>query len=417
MIKIENLHMILRNINRNRGKTLLVLIQIAFGFFIMLLGFSSIEKEYLHLNKTLLVNSKTIYKLYPNNKVQNENSSKLITNTFNENASSITKDIFEDVYNRIKDDSRILKIGRTLGNVILAEKDTNFIKCSTRNLLVLQMDETATTMFNRRLVSGTDFNAYYKSSHNDNYIPILIGEPLEKDNPIGSVFNLPALFNPATNKLYDFKVIGILDKTVPLKADDSETDTMGNHGYAVVMPQLLARNPVGSTIYNGLSIEFKHDKDAKIIENELNQKLDHSSILFQNVGKSANLMLDAAKNNAIAPIVYSIVILILSGFGVISSSFFTLKKRVNEFGIRMAIGATKLDIISLIVGELIFIYIVADLVALCCVYIIQLAFQEVKVDILVLASSFFITLLFMIISIIPILFKMKNQTPIEFRKN
>lgn len=410
--------MIYKSLEKQKSKTVFLIFELTLGFLIMFLILGSIEHYSQAIDKSLEVIKPNIFEVYWNPKGSFSKDEKLTMSFCNEKDNNQDWHVTapKDTLNILKSDRRIKSIGKTFATVINPKSSNkNYIQANVLNLLIICNDYNASKFYNYKIIKGKNFVDYYKNNK-DEVIPILIGPPLEKKNPIGSIVEIPYCTNPKTKKPLKFRVIGVLDPSMPTVEDSIVNEGVDNNGYVVIMPKLVMYNKEKEGRFDSIFFELRNLKDAKFVKKELSNRLGYCDVDIQNESKH---LVNEKKGNIeqkVGIVVYSIIMLILSSFGIISISLSSLMKRKKEIGVRFAMGAKKSHIIILLCGEFIGLFIISGLISLVLSYIFSKMNGSMLIDLKVIGFVFCAIFIFMIISILPLLCKLFKLTPIQFIK-
>lgn len=429
-ISLELLFMIFKNIKKGFIKNLFITIQLFISFLVMLLVLGSMEYLIESSNKALNIIKANIIRVYNGEKNELNNDNTLTLNSFNlkpqETANNIFPKCLEDTLNLIKKDSRVKSIGKAYSTVLyedsLKNSSENSIRANTRNLLIICNDEVANTYYNYKTIKGENFSSYYsKNKKEDTLIPILVGPVLERDNPLGSVVEIPKCFNDETKLPYKFKIIGVLDPFMPTVDDERGDTKLDNGGFVVIIPRLVM-NTGTDLNYTKILFQLKDEKALASMDKEYRHILSYSDTQFTNISDKFEAQKSDDSKGSIGKIVYCILLLTLCSFGVISISLATVIKRRKEIGIRFAIGAGKKDMVAVLAGEFVALFAAAEIAAILVAFIIASFLKSDRISPLVIdlrsiGISSLTMLVFMIISVLPLIIKMFRLSPIEFIRN
>ena len=106
------------------------------------------------------------------------------------------------------------------------------------------------------------------------------------------------------------------------------------------------------------------------VQSDRNSVLKISYTTYENQKK---ILEEDLQNTRIALNVITIFLCIISGISIMSITFFSIKERVPEIGVRKAFGATKIDIVFQFVFEMIWISFISSIVATCVSVILSKA--------------------------------------------
>lgn len=404
------MYMILKSITKNPLRNLAIIFQIVLGTIVLSQALSNYRyfTATKHNAETLIENNvyNLLYVLKSGYKVGNE---------YTDRTKAIPEDELITVpYNFAKSDSRVEKIGfesceySGFKYTENEKKSENILKSKIGTIGATACDKELTEMYKFKVKIGMGFSEYYKSEKNDNFIPILISEELSKDNSVGSIVKLPKGID---SKQKDYKIIGILDSSYPLL---DQIYYMGsaernNNGYFCIVGSLFNNN------YAHMYVKLKDGVNKGEMKNDYDKRVgEGKEIQFFGLNDMVETLLFPTAH-IIQYIFYGIIILILTSFGVIGTVLASIVKRKQEFGTRIAVGATKTNIQKLVIGELVSLFIFSVTLGLL-ISRIMTNMSRTKTfiwDFYVIGISVGIVFIMMLISAIPALLRMTKMKPID----
>lgn len=424
---MENLFMIFNSFKKQGAKNLLLIVELTLGMFIMFMVLGRIEYTVQVADKALSVIDKDIYQVFTRNKEYDDGNIAKSSFFSKDNVKELPKDILSWMPKIIDEDSKIKNkiavVGKSfVSQIFLNRNEGNSygeLKCNYNTIFFAANDKNNMNFYHYKVIRGDDFASYYNKKPKESDInAILIGPPLEKRNPIGSIITVPLYTDYKTKQPLEFKVIGVLDPNYPtLDSEGGQNLGLSNNGYEIIFDK-LPTNPVnGKEIINGVHLKLKNKNDIKVIEEELSEKFEGASVKLFNEGERYSSVKEGAKFE-IRNIVFVVAMLLISSFGIISISFSTLIKREKEIGIRTAVGAKKRSIVFLLIGEIIIVYIIAFSISIIAAALKSKPASSVNpsyilIDSKVIMGSLLITLIYMFISILPLFIKILRLKPVE----
>jgi len=311
-------------------------------------------------------------------------------------------------YSIIKDKSQIEMIGKDAYNIIgyneITRELPGILKCSGDLVCINSCDRTVTEMFKFKVKEGIDFQSYFSSSGSDAYIPLIISKKLEKENAIGSIVDLPNIDSSSK-----FKIIGVMDESYPtlFQVNNAGDPYLPYDGYYCIAGRLINNN------YQDIFAKLKDGTSIGTAEQDWNKSLDKDK-------KFQLISLNEMKENMLLNIPYSmkyffygVIILILSSFGIISTILFSILKRKREFGVRIAVGASKKDIAKMITGEIAALFIISQVLSILIALLISNGSKTLILNWESIGKCLLVTLVLGIISIIPALIRVFKMKPVE----
>lgn len=282
-------------------------------------------------------------------------------------------------------------------------EQANMIKCPINNVDVYSQNKELTKMYDYKVKEGMSFAQYYSSNpSNEKVIPILITEELQKDNPIGSIIRFPKNQN-------NYKIIGVLDRNYPTleNLSDQYGDTRYNLQYACVTVGLIDAE------YFDIYVKLKDGADVEAVKKELDAEVSPTeTVQFTSLNKWAENILNG-KSYTIRFVYYGVVILILSSFGIICTVMNSVNRRKREFGVRIAVGATKKYIEKLVVGEISVLFAISQIITLIFAFLMGRGSKGLAFNWKVITVSLGLVLFLTIISTVPVLVRVVRMKPID----
>ncbi|GKX67020.1 ABC transporter permease [Inconstantimicrobium mannanitabidum] len=415
---MESLKIILVSLKRNKGKSAFIVFQLALCSLLMLFFLGQTEKSFVIYNKTSTAIVDNLFQGLCDNLFDNSKYSEFAGNIEGKQSSSggFNNRNLKDVYNILSKDNRVKSIGRTsVGMPSTKDTDTNTIKIKGRNLELVCLDEGAINLFNYKVVKGQNFREYFKNNKEDGTIPILVGSQIEEKNSLGSIVEIPECVDKNNNP-YKCKIIGVLDPKQPLKEDDAQENGLNFKGSVVVSSKLIHDFLVDSSgsrsDFQNIYFTLKNDKDIEDIKEELNLKIPDSFVYIKNLGEEIKYYTEMEKKH-LSSISDIVAMVILATFGIMGISLSTLRKRKKEIGIRYSLGCSKKNIVLMLLGENLILYILSIGVVSIAMYLISKVFSGIIIDGWVIGITLGIMAAFMIISILPLVVKLMKLKPIE----
>lgn len=395
--------MILKLIKKNKLRNLAIVVQLIFGIVILSNSLANYKYYISTREKAEDASSRNVYEVSIVDKVESFRVGQI-----REHLSAFgVENQIANVEKIAKESKMVQRIGfEGIGcnSRQYTEEEENegkfILKSKIKTIGIVDYSKELTEMYNFKMKSGMNFSQYYKSEKAEDIIPMLISPQLSRDNPIGSIVKLPG-----GDKKY--KVIGVLDNSCPLL---NELYNMGglckpNNGYFCVIGSLLTNKKahIYVKLKDGVSKgEGKNDFDKKVGEKFQTQ--------FFGLDDMAETVTLPAPYEA-RYIIFGIIILVLSSFGIINTVLSTILKRKKEFGTRIAVGATKAQIEKLVIGEFAIFFVFSAFTGLIIAKIIS--GQQAVWDFSVISISIGTVFLILVISMIPAYFRMRKMNPVD----
>lgn len=366
--------MIIKSHTKQKNKSILILIQLFIASFSICIGLGLLEFNISHITQVKSVFSLDTLCMNINISAKGESLSKE------------QKIMLENLYKYIKNDNRVSSIG---------SYDTGYIKSETsdrpdnlyRNVKIIAIDNDLMNLFNNSKNIGTTKDYENKS------IPVLVGKKVENIIPIGSSKSI--ILNSG-NKEYPVTVNGVIKKHTFFLTSGfgyivSKYIEKPDDNIIVVLPK-----DEPSLFKNQLLINLKNNFDEASFKKDLNETLNKYNMTgsVHNINDELNLYINRNKIPIMSCIGISVILLILSSFGLIGVILSSIIRRKIEFGIRYSIGATPKNIMQLIVGEILFLFIVGNFLGIMLALIISLFSSGIKIGMITIFASTVIMLIF-----------------------
>ncbi|MGE5627067.1 MAG: ABC transporter permease [Solirubrobacterales bacterium] len=376
------MNMIFKSIIKHKGRNILILIQLSIAFFSMSFGIGMVEASISHISKVKsLVSSDTInfIDIGENNKPPLYCDANLIK-----------------LYDELKGDNRIDSLGTFTYGYIKSEES---IKPDKRysDINVLLIDNSLEKILVnvgklKPATTGTDGKT----------ITALAGKNVQKLLSIGSDKKV-RLDN---GQEYSVKITGELDKDLvfflgsnaALITEDSNVISLDN-SIVVVLPE-TEKSLYLSNTNNNLLIKLQKGIDENKFISDLKERSQKLNInpFTHDINYEINAYLHRNEIPMYFSIGFSLAILVLSSFGMIGVILSSIIRRKTEFGIRYALGSTPKNMVFLIVGEIIAVFIAGDFIGSILAFILSLFTDGIKVGLITVSSTTAIMLIFAFLS-------------------
>lgn len=402
--------MILISIRKNIWRNLAIVFQIILGTIVLSQALSNYRYFIATKYKAETLIANNVYDLSYTNITNN----KIGSDDMNSQDTILPQESVSVPFKFIKTDNRVEKIG--LGNSEFngfkygddEKLSKSILKSKIQSIGVTAYNKELTQMYNFKVKKGVDFSDYYRANNDDKLIPMLISEELAADNSIGSIVKLPANLDPEQK---DYKIIGILDSGYPLLSEIYDMAMVGrpDNGYFCIIGSLINND------YAHVYAKFKDSVSKDEVKRDYDKRVgEGKEIQFFGLNDMAETLLLPASEK-VQYIFYGIIILILTSFGVIGTVLASIVKRKTEFGIRVAIGATKSNIQRLVMGELITLFMFSVTIGLLISRLMSsMSTMSAYIwDFYVISISVGIVFVLMIISAIPALLRITKMKPVD----
>lgn len=252
-----------------------------------------------------------------------------------------------------------------------------------------------------RTFNSDDFSKKYYEE-----CPIIVGSETAKEHPLNSVIVRP-YFNSILKKgteSRNYRVVGVLNDNS--KFWNSDSFFVDNINKSIITPDDI--KPTASTITSEAIVELKDPNNFDSIKNICVEKLCNGKNIIE--VKNYNMLLKDKLNEKKLELFYlgtfSLILIILSSFGLIGVTLTAIISRKKEFGVRYALGALPKDLCKIVYGEILIMFLEAYAVGLIASLILS-RFMPKSLGInfsfeTVFISFIMIVLLSIVVAIIPI---------------
>ncbi|SDT05988.1 FtsX-like permease family protein [Paenibacillaceae bacterium GAS479] len=323
------------------------------------------------------------------------------------------------VFERLKKEGLVKKIGIFETMYVYDDISSQELKNESR-LYVLNDDSLA--MSNLHLNKGSlEPLLNYKSSMD--YVPVIVSASFKTKYKVGQTYLLyymDAQKNEYTKK--KIKVVGMLDSSTRFWSGGATyiSENITNNKKFILAPQFKPFELPMSYAYNSLFQlpENKKNKDGLI----------EISSVFKSSGLNAKYSLLKDEINAynerrkivtISTTVFASILLLLALLGSIGAILASISTRYKDFGIFYSIGFTKMNIIRLVIGEVVSVFLISFILSVLILKLLLstlLIDEALTINFFVIFISFAIMITCIVISAIVPFVKLKNIEPIELIK-
>lgn len=393
--------MIVKSHIKQKKRSVLILIQLSVAFFSFSVGLGFIEVSIKHVNdvKSIIsTNSINLYSLEESSSdINEEKKNKLL-----------------EFYKDLREDKRILYMGSYMEGYIKSQysdrQDEEF-----RDVKVIGIDNELANMLNIKTSNNKTLDSLSNNANKNSVIPVIVGENVAKKIALSSTKTI--MFS--NNLKYNVKISAILKKNSNFFQDGNGKYITRNinklDDYIVFVLPKGEKTAFENVWTSNILIQLKNDTDNKnFISSVQNSYMKHN--LEVNIGFIKDEIDDFVNRNK--PIIgfaigFSIIIFILSCFGLTGVVLASILRRKLEFGVRYSIGATPKKIITLIIGEIMCLFILGGIVGNILAIILSLITGAIGVGVFTVGISTFIMIIFGVLcSVFPAL-KIAKMKPIE----
>lgn len=273
------------------------------------------------------------------------------------------------------------------------------------------IDEGFNKMAHISVIKGRGFKKGDFNLNSQDTIPIILGYKYKNVVRIGDKIKMYSLVSK-TREYTTYEVIGILkkDTTLPTGGGNLLALTQ-NMDYGVIRPVCKGFYDIPLNVHFAVGLNFIYEINntvrKKEIINDFNSKIKELNLDFKSIPISKEI--EDYKSNKKE--IYSSFILktILLGIfiqgGLISAFAMYVLLRKTEFGIRIAAGATKWQLVKMIFGEVLVLLFISSVISIITFifilnkfYILQVSAQIYRFDYIVVLQVLFIVILVSLVS-------------------
>lgn len=393
-------YMILKSIRKQGSRTILIILQLVIGLTTLSIGLGMVEGTQRLINDVKEIAPKNM--LHIGMYVSNRDLYKGQRLAFD----SIDSKVFSKLYSDMKNDTRITNLGTFVVNQGMSSNGLKTMEVS--------IDVNYLKMYEFKVVDGRKLSVEDFSEKTTDKIPVLISKELSKTFPLGSSYNQV------------YRVVGILPANMKFWGGSSTllSANMINSNNIIVIPlneNQFDNNDIKLRVFQNLVFEAKDISKKVEISNHILQQIKGE---INKVGLDAKItdlsteIADINKRNEVQrkfSLMFAVLILILSSFGLIGVTLASIARRKFEFGIRYAFGSTSGLLIALICGEIAFLYLISIASALIISIAAQGLFNTmlIEIGITTILKAVGITLLLSILSCFLPVLKIIRTKPVE----
>ncbi|MFA9397692.1 MAG: ABC transporter permease [Clostridiaceae bacterium] len=404
-------YIILKSLRKKPYRNIGIVIQLILGSLIMILALSNYRFYQKQYEKDKKIITPNVYRIDLFGKESYEIGS--------ESGLSLpmtNQEVSEKTYSLVASEPGIDKVGVGINRTISCPYDSNdksgYLKSVSVEVKGCFYNKELTELYITKVKKGIDFKEYFSSTDKDeNIVPMLVSEAIESENPIGSIVKIK-IPQGGVNR---FKIIGVIDEkytTLDQLYNNNLPDPYGE--YYFIAGDLLYNNDDYAYVYASIKDGYKAEDVNKSIQSKVE---DTIMVYFYSLEKMAEGDKFYAVSTTAKPLFYGIIVLILSTFGIISTVLSSLLKRKREFGVRIAVGASKKYIMRMIVGEIAFLFISSQIISIIISAVVSFFNEKRVLDLTVLGINFLVILILLIISIIPAFIRIYRMKPVDLIYN
>ncbi|GFZ31736.1 hypothetical protein CSC2_22620 [Clostridium zeae] len=225
---------------------------------------------------------------------------------------------------------------------------------------LLIIDQGANEFVKLPLDNGSNFKSNDFGKNHDEMRNILLGSIFEKFFKVGDIITLQS------DKQEQFKVIGFLkNNTYFYNQGGVITSSLNNLSSALIIPinkdEEQDKQLFVARIMRGLLLQLKDNVNYEEASRKINLKAQELKLSEKNekLDSILKVIIDDFINANLSQMIIGIFFCIFSSIGLITSLIVTIYSKKREIGIRIAYGASHLNIFSSLFLEVIFISIIS----------------------------------------------------------
>lgn len=392
--------MILKSILKQGSRTFLIILQLVIGLTTLSIGLGMIEGTQRLINdvKELAPQNMLHIGMYVKNR-------DLYTEQ-HQAFESIDSKFLLKLYSDMKNDNRITNLGTF---IVKQGMNSNGLE-----IMEISIDVNYLKMCEFKVVRGRKLSVNDFSEKSDAKIPVLISKELSEAFPLGSTYNQV------------YRVVGILPANTKFWGGSSTllSSNLINSNNIIIIPlkeNQFDKDDIKTRVFQNMLFQVK----------DVSQKIEVSTYILQRMKGEINKVgldvkitdlsteiADIKKRNEFQTefsLIFAVLILILSSFGLIGVTLASIARRRSEFGMRYALGSTPRLLVALICGEIAFLYFISIIIAIFISIVSQSLFKAmlIEIGITTIIKAVGITLLLSVLSCFLPVLKIIKTKPVE----
>lgn len=394
------LNMILKSILKQGSRTFLIILQLVIGLTTLSIGLGMIEGTQRLINDVKELSPQNM--LHIGMYVKNRD---LYTEQ-HQAFESIDSKFLLKLYSDMKNDNRITNLGTF---IVKQGMNSNGLE-----IMEISIDVNYLKMCEFKVVRGRKLSVNDFSEKSDDKIPVLISKELSEAFPLGSTYNQV------------YRVVGILPANTKFWGGSSTllSSNLINSNNIIIIPlkeNQFDKDDIKTRVFQNMLFQVK----------DVSQKIEVSTYILQRMKGEINKVgldvkitdlsteiADIKRRNEFQTefsLIFAVLILILSSFGLIGVTLASIARRRSEFGMRYALGSTPGFLVALICGEIAFLYFISIIIAIFISIVSQSLFKAmlIEIGITTIIKAVGITLLLSVLSCFLPVLKIIKTKPVE----
>lgn len=386
--------MIIRSHIKQKSKSILILIQLFISSLCLSFGLGFFELNLSHITKVnSLFSMSTLYTYI--------NINGPVSNRSDDDNISI-----KQFFNSLKNDSRVSSIGSYDIGYIKSESSENRPDSSYNNAKVIVVDYSLLKiLINSKQIGLTN-------DLQNSMLPVVVGNNLKYLLPIGKTKTIKL---NSSGKEFSINVKDYIKKDTYFLPN-----SFGGYISHKISPTenmvILALPPDEQPLYReGIFIQLKPGSNEEQFKNDLsNLSIEYGlNSYVHSIGDEITEYVNRNKIPMMVSLFISLILLFLSSIGLIGVILSSIVKRKSEFGIRYSLGCTPLNLLKLVVGEILTLFVAGTFLGISCSLIISIFIPEMKIGLLTISVSSIIMFIFCLLSSLIPAIKIIKLEPIK----
>lgn len=404
---MEYLYMVIKSLFKQKKRNFLMMIQLFFGFVSLLIGFYFLGDVLQHQ-----IDVKRMTSL-----------STLQPVAMSPSPSTSDYDKLKEIYRNLKNHKDVAHIASFVTNEVSYSLFNNKKVQQMPNHVIntIYLDKEMLEITRLDLAKGS-FDFWKENINPKNYIPVIISSNLEKDFPMGSTKEIPYFGweSADRSRTIKIKVVGVLKEDSPFwRGGSSSISEKLIRDNLIMIPKF--EDMIDPQLSSHVLISLKKGADVsgfkQVIEDEFNKK--ELVCQVSTIGEQLDNYYLSNQVILWSSVIFSLIILILTSFGIIGVVLSSILQRKKEFGVRISLGASPRLIAFMMAGEIAFIYLLSFLASLLFMFIMLASFEKlpITINLFNVTSTLMVTFIFAIFASVVPFFRIYQMEPVQILKD
>lgn len=386
--------MIIQSYKKQKRKSVLIFIQLFISSFCLALGIGFFEINMSHISKVKsMIGTDVIYTV-------------INTKTSFQDIDENQRVNINKFYNDIKADERVMLIGTYDVGYVSAGVDSDRPNSIYKDRPVIIMDDS---FFH--ILRDEEQRGIFKEQNNNEFT-MALGSNISCVVKNGEKVYI---HNPNSHKNYVVTANTKIDKNINFLSKSSSGYITNNiisteNTMFVLLPE-YEKNTCNDKYFIKLKNGVECEEFINYVDN-LGKRYGLENYTHD-INNEVEKYIQRNKIPMIGSITLSGILLILSSIGLVGVILASILQRKKEFGIRYSLGCTPYELMKLIVGEIMILFVISTLLGLIVSYITSIFIDNMKIGLLTISFSSGIMFIFCLIaSFIPAK-RIINMNPIS----